>query len=164
MACRKNGDWYRLNLEFEQAKRAAKKKKSVVSELLSELDIAEAPQAAFSIEAYLAESAAALRKNAEEIRVEMRSRAKLHSKTVREIRSHITYAQLSLEKLSGWGVGYNTGVDVKRNHLERQLLQLRQEQRATELRAWQELAGLRKEFLQAVSEYRNAKRRGDVSE
>jgi hypothetical protein len=165
MSYKRNGDSYLLDLEFEQAKRAAKKKKSLVSELLNNLEVeCETPSSPFSIEAYMAGRIATLIGNAEEIRCEMKSRAKVHFKAIKEIRSQIAYAQLSLEKVSGWGIGYNTGIDVKRNHLERQLLQLRQDCRATELRAWHDLAGLRKEFLHAISEYKGAKRRGAVIE
>lgn len=55
-------------------------------------------------------------------------------------------------------MGYNTGVDVKRNHLERQLQQLRTERRAAELRTWDDLVRLRKELREAVREYESKKR------
>jgi len=74
----------------------------------------------------------------------------------------MTYAQISLEQFSGWGVGYNTGVDVKRNHLERMLLQLRNDRRAAVLSAWQDLTRMRKELREAWNMYRDSRRLKDL--
>ena len=44
-----NGDWYRLNEEFEKAKRRAEKKKDLIEELLSDLDSPEPELKSFEL-------------------------------------------------------------------------------------------------------------------
>jgi hypothetical protein len=49
-------------------------------------------------------------------------------------------------------------VDVKRNHLERELLQLRTQRRASELRTWDDVVLLRKDLREAQAEYQRVAR------
>lgn len=89
----------------------------------------------------------------EQLEEEALARAQLHDESIREVDYQITKAASSLDQFTTWGIGYNTGVDIKRNFLERELSNLRKERRSTFLRAWQDIAGLRKEFREAVAEY-----------
>ena len=82
-------------------------------------------------------------------------RAQLHDESLKEIDYQISRAALSLDQFSGWGVGYNTGVDFKRNHLERELSNLRRERRSSLLRTWEDIASLRREFREALVEYKS---------
>ena len=82
------------------------------------------------------------------------ARAQLHEESVQEIDYQISKAAFSLDQFSHWGIGYNTGVDVKRNFLERELSNFRKERRSTLLRTWEDIATLRKEFREAVAEYK----------
>ena len=151
-----NGDdSYLLEQEFEEAKRRAKKKPNLIKELLADFDAPSAGPAPASVDDLFDAESQTLGRRLDRLRKEAQTRRKLHSRFVREINSQIRYAQFSLERFSGWGVGYNTGVDVKRNHLERQLQQLRTERRAAELRAWEDLVGLRKDWQHAVEEYKS---------
>ncbi len=78
----------------------------------------------------------------------------MHDQSVAEIDYQITQAASSLEQFSNWGIGYNTGVDVKRNFLERELSNLRKERRSLLVRTWDDIGRLRKEFRQLVREYK----------
>jgi len=64
-----------------------------------------------------------------------------------------------LSQFHFWGIGYNRGVDRKRNMLERQLTNLRRERRAVELRAWEDIVDIRKELRKVLEDYRDALRR-----
>ena len=147
-----------LWLEFEQAKARVKRKRDLVRELLSDLEPELPTGRAFEIDSYLTDRADAARQRTSQLRRELEGRLALHRQFVREIDSQVLYCQTSLSRFTGWGVGYNTGVDVKRNHLERQLQQLRAERRNAELRAWQDLVKLRGELREAQREYRDADR------
>ena len=83
------------------------------------------------------------------------ARAEVHDQTVREVDYQISRAALSLDRFTGWTVGYNTGVDIKRNHLERELSSLRKERRSALVRTWKDIAALRKEFREAVAQYKS---------
>ena len=89
-----------------------------------------------------------------QLRQEASSRAQMHDQSVAEIDYQITQAASSLEQFSNWGIGYNTGVDVKRNFLERELSNLRKERRSLLVRTWDDIGRLRKEFRQLVREYK----------
>ena len=65
----------------------------------------------------------------------------------------------SLSQFHFWGIGYNKGVDMKRNLLERQLSTLRRERRAVELKAWADIVNIRKELRRTLEEYKDAIRR-----
>ena len=150
-------DWYRLDEEFERAKRAAEKKKDLITELLSDLESPEPGPKFFDIDSYFQDRVATSKRGVDQVWKELESRAEMNGKFISEIDSQVRYIQFSLEKFTGWGVGYNTSVDVKRNHLERQLQQLRTERRAVELRTWEDLVRLRKELREVVKEYKSTR-------
>jgi hypothetical protein len=147
-----------LWLEFEKAKARAKPKRDLIRELLWDLGAEPLSGRAFEIDSYLADRTDAARQRTSQLRKELEGRLALHRKFVSEIDAQLLYCQTSLSRFTGWGVGYNTGVDVKRNHLERQSQQLRAERRNAELRAWQDLVKLRGELREAQREYRDADR------
>lgn len=145
--------------EFEEVKRRAKQPKDLVAELLGDLDTEPEPSSAhFDIDQYFKEREQTSQRRVREIRHEIDIRQRIPADFVKQIDLQISYAALALEKFSHWGVGYTTGVDVKRNHLERQLLQFRIERRAAELRTWEDMIKLRKELREAMAEYRSAAR------
>ncbi len=82
------------------------------------------------------------------------ARGQLQDESLSEIDYQVSRAALSLDRFAGFGVGYNTGVDIRRNQLERELSNLRKERRSTLLRTWEDIAALRKEFREAVAEYK----------
>jgi hypothetical protein len=86
-------------------------------------------------------------------------RAELHSQAVSQLDYQITKAATSLEEFGFFAVGYNTGVDMKRNHLERQLATFRRDRRENRLKAWQDLSTLKRELRQAIMEYEELTRR-----
>lgn len=158
-----NGDWYLLEQEFEKAKQLAEKKRDLIEELFSDLEEEkESEENVFEIDQYFQNRVQTRKGRVDQIRKEMETRLEMNSKFIKEIDSQISYAQFSLERFTGWGVGYNTGVDVKRNHLERQLQQFRTDRRTAELRTWEDLISLRKELREATEEYKGARRLGKM--
>lgn len=85
-----------------------------------------------------------------------RARAELLDHTLREVDYQISRAALGLDHFKDWGVGYNTGVDMRRAHLERELTQLRRERRLILHRAWQDVRTLRQELREATAHYKTA--------
>ena len=107
------------------------------------------------IESYLSEKVADVGVILTQLKGEAAARAEVHDETVREIDYQITKAATSLDQFSRWGIGYNTGVDFKRNSLERDLSNLRKERRSTILKTWTDLRILRAEFREALAQYRS---------
>ena len=95
----------------------------------------------------------------ERIGEEINSRLELHFDQLDEIQRETKYVEWSLEEFEHWGVGYNTGVDVKRNHLERLLAERRKEHRGTRLSAWEDIVALRKLLRETEEKYLNLVRR-----
>ena len=151
-------EWYLDELEVAAARRHATRRKRLVEDLLGELDENEKKPAPAGIEQFAADRVENTRERVRQIRRELETRLAIHTYFLQEIERQLAYAELSLEKFGHWGVGYNTGVDVKRNQLERQLQQLRTEHRATTLRAWDDAVRLRKELREAMLEYHGAER------
>jgi hypothetical protein len=155
--------WYSDQIEFEEARKRKTKKKDLVQALLADLEEEPAPRTELPSEAFITDRLRAARQTKDQLRREMDLRVKMHRHFLKEIKSQITYAQFSLEKFSGWGVGYNTGVDVKRNHLERILLQLRNERRASVLKTWEDLVRIRKDLREAWQEYHDSRRLDEIN-
>lgn len=89
----------------------------------------------------------------------MNIRKNLHVESQSQVDYQISTAAQSLEEFSFFGVGYNQGIDFKRNHLERQLAIFRKERRDSRLKTWQDLSALGKELREAAAEYQDALRR-----
>jgi hypothetical protein len=140
------------------ARRHVAGRKRLVEDLLGELEGEKKKPAPLGIEQFTADRVENTQERVRQIRRELETRLEIHTRFLREIERQLAYAELSLEEFGNWGVGYNTGVDVKRNQLERQLQQLRTERRATTLRAWDDAVRLRKELRDAMLEYRGAER------
>lgn len=106
-------------------------------------------------QAYLVGKVKDTRSTIDQLEEEAIARTQLHDESLREIDYQISRAALSLDHFTGWAIGYNTGVDIKRNQLERELSSLRKERRSTLLRTWEDIGSLRKEFREAVAEYKS---------
>jgi len=113
------------------------------------------PEPEDEAQAYLIGKVKDIRSTIGQLDEEAQARAELHDESLRELDYQISRAALSLDQFRGWGVGYNTGVDIKRNQLERELSNLRKERRSALIRTWEDIANLRKEFREAVVEYRS---------
>ena len=113
------------------------------------------PEPQDEAQAYLIGKLKDARSTVDQLEEEALARAKLQDESLAEIDYQISRAALSLDHFTGFGVGRNVGVDIKRNQLERELSNLRKERRSTFLRTWEDIASLRKEFREAVVEYKS---------
>lgn len=109
----------------------------------------------------LTEKLYSLRRNVEHIRKEIRTRWQIKERFQKEMDYQIDQSAFSLKNLQK-GLGYNTGVDMKRNTLEMELLRLRSERRSHALRTWKDIIGLRKELREAMKEYEMLRRMRSV--
>ena len=90
----------------------------------------------------------------DQINKEIYLRFEMKNKFDTELDYQISRAAFSLGQFKFWGLGYNTGVDVKRNMLERQLADFRREKRRIELQDWEDIIGLRKDLRKVLEEYK----------
>ncbi len=111
------------------------------------------------VSAYFSDKLSKVRQNIEGLRRELEVRRGLHHRFREEIDYQISRAAFSLKEFQFWGIGYNRGVDIKRNFLERQLADFRHKRRQDELRFWDDLVESRRKLRDALSEYGDALRR-----
>lgn len=83
------------------------------------------------------------------------ARAQLHDESIGEIDYQISRAALSLDQFTGIGISQYAGIEIRRAHLERQLANFRRDRRGAFLKTWEDIASLRKEFREAVVEYKS---------
>lgn len=146
---------------FEEEK--PEEKNMINRELLIEDDLIEPyEKPKTTLESFFLDRIYPLKKDIEELRKEINVRFKLNYHFLEEIQQQILTAETSLKEFRFWGVGYNTGVDVKRNHIERILSNLKTERRRLKLRCWEDLISLRKELRKKQDEYSLAKSREKI--
>ena len=159
-------DWYQLEKKLEELLESKE-----VKDLLE--DISQCPaitrpdeeiRAVEPFESYFSEKLDYLRDTVGQISAEITTRHEFTNKFLYQIDYQIRECAFSLSEFRFWGIGYNTGVDKKRNHLERMLSDLRKERRATELRCWEDIVSLRKDLRDTLSEYKDILRRGRILE
>ncbi len=150
--------WQRLTQELDEILKSRKVKR-VVEKLLEELPHVEPDRSDSPTDQYFTERLTAASKRESQLKQEIDTRVELHDYFLDRLDYQITEAAFSLSELSPWAIGYNRGVDTTRNFLERQLAQLRRERRDTELKAWEDIVGLRGTLREARGEYRELLRR-----
>src|SRR5262245_47441779 len=108
---------YWLRVEFDSARRQrdARRQKSLINQLMTDLEEKTPGAGRLDIEQYLAQRFGTATTAVDQVRHEIDVRLELAEQSLKQLDAQITYATLSLESFAGWGVGYNTGVDVKRN-------------------------------------------------
>jgi len=159
-------EWIRLEREIDEILKAKKEKDlleqlSVKPEILKPGEIRKPTE---PVSEYFYEKLRTTTETIEKLAEEIRTRKEFTDRFLYQLDYEIREAAFSLEQFKTWGIGYNTGVDVKRNFLERMLANLRKERRATELRAWEDIITLRKDMREALSEYRELLRRDKLVE
>lgn len=157
----KYGDWYLLNLEFEELRRK-RKEKTTLEKLIEREEVgqeAEKPKEFIEFFAYKLKD---LGKTIDQLNKEIRIRLEMKQTFDAELDYQISKAAFSLEQFKFWGLGYNTGVDVKRNMLERQLADFRKEKRRIELQGWEDIISLRRELRKSLEEYNSLLRRKNM--
>jgi hypothetical protein len=147
------GDWYLLNLELEKML-ASTKEKDLIGELFKLEKIESEKISPLEASGFIENRINDLKGTIDQIKKEIYVRVEMRNKFDKEIGYQILKAAFSLSEFKFWGLGYNTGVDVKRNMLERQLTEFRKEKRRTELQCWEDVISLRKELRKALDEYK----------
>lgn len=126
-------------------------------ELLKYLGAVHVPDSPEPDQSRLVERLRALGSEIDQIKKEIESRLGLLERHKRQIDYQVERAAGSLESLQG-GMGYNSGVDAKRNLLESQLASLRTELRNRVDRTWQDLVELRRGLRDLIRRYEALKR------
>ena len=145
-------DTYLLNQEIEELLKS-KKKRDLIEELFKpeivEPDKKPIQEASDFIENRIKD----IKGTMDQINKEIYLRFEIKNKFDTELDYQISKAAFSLGQFKFWGLGYNTGVDVKRNMLERQLADFRREKRRIELQGWEDIISLRKDLSKVLEEY-----------
>ena len=147
------GDWYLQNLEVEKIL-ASKKKKDLIEELFQPEKIEHEKIPPLEASDFIENRIKDLKGTMDQINKEIYLRFEMKNKFDTELDYQISRAAFSLGQFKFWGLGYNTGVDVKRNMLERQLADFRREKRRIELQDWEDIIGLRKDLRKVLEEYK----------
>jgi hypothetical protein len=138
-----------------------REEKDLLEELLAKPEVLEIKpeQPAEPVTEFFMDKVESLREKINHLNREIDIRFQLRQKFREQIEYQIRECAFSLRQFQTFGVGYNIGVDQKRNHLERQLLTLRKDKRNVELRAWADITELRKELRSVLDEDKSALRR-----
>jgi len=157
----KYADLYLLDLDIEERFKSKKKR-----DLLEELSAKEIPKEEIrkpkELQDFFTYRIQDLRGTIDKINQEISNRFEMKKEFEKEIDYQIGKAAFSLGEFKFWGLGYNTGVDVKRNLLERQLADFRKEKRRTELQCWGDIIGLRKDLRKVLEEYNTLLKRKNI--
>jgi hypothetical protein len=107
------------------------------------------------VEDRLAEAAERLR----QINEEIRKRKRLSFRFREQIDDEIWYFKFHFDQFNKFfGIGYNAGIDARRNQLERLLVAAKERKRKEELRVWEDLTQLERQRDEAMKEYESLKR------
>jgi hypothetical protein len=138
-----------------------KKEKDLLEELMAKPEIMEIKpeRPAEPVSEFFMDKVESLREKISHLNREIDTRFQMREQFKKEIEYQIRECAFSLRQFSPLALGYNVGVDMKRNLLERQLAGLRKDKRNVELRAWADITDLRKELRRLLDDYRDALRR-----
>lgn len=151
---------YILQLELDKIL-SEKKEKDIIEDLIARPEIIEIKpeKPPEPVSDFFMDKINSMREKINHLNNEISTRFHMRGKFQKEIDYQIRECAFSLEQFKFWGLGYNRGVDMKRNLLERQLANLRKEKRGVELRTWEDIINLRKELRKVLDEYKDALRR-----
>lgn len=158
------GERYFLDLEIEKIEKS-KKKKDLCGELFPpeiSRELSKEKNEPKEFADFFTYKIKDLRESIEHITNEISVRLEMKGEFDNELDYQISRAAFSLSEFNRWGLGYNTGVDVKRNMLEKQLADLRREKRRTELQCWEDIISLRKDLRKTAEEYNGLLNRKDI--
>ena len=158
------GESYLLDLEIDVLTKA-KKKKDLCGELFPS-EISREPskekREPKEFADFFTYKIKDLRESIDHITKEISVRLEMKEEFDKELDYQLSRAAFSLSEFKRWGLGYNTGVDVKRNMLEKQLTDFRREKRRTELQCWEDIISLRKDLRNTLEEYKTLLNRKEV--
>jgi len=158
------GESYLLDLEID-ALTKSKKKKDLCGELFSS-EISRGPskekKEPKELDDFFTYKIKDLKEFIDHITKEISVRFEIKKEFDKELDYQLSKAAFSLSEFKRWGLGYNTGVDVKRNMLEKQLTDLRREKRRTEIQCWEDIISLRKDLRNILEEYKTLLNRKEV--
>src|ERR1044072_12613 len=94
-----------------------------------------------------------------QINKDISGRFQVSTNLIELIQKNYRYLKAKLYELDIWQLGTSRIVDNRRSKLEQELEKLNQEERAEQVKCWQDVEGLRKEFRQWLKEYSDTLRR-----
>jgi hypothetical protein len=154
-------EWHQINLDYEELLKS-KKGRDLIEELFKTEKVVPDKKPMQEAADFIENRIKDLKGTIDQINKEIYLRFEMKNKFNGELEYQFSRAAFSLSQFKFWGLGYNTGVDVKRNMLERQLADFRKEKRRTELQCWEDIISLRKELRTVLDEYKMLKTRKEL--
>jgi len=93
-----------------------------------------------------------------DISSEVRSRKYLTSSLIDKIDKDICEIKGELYEIETWAFGRSRTIDIRRNHIEKKIAELKKEKRDKETERWRDIAPLKKEFRERFKEYKSVLR------
>jgi hypothetical protein len=151
-------EWHQIDLDYERFVKP-KRKKDLNEALVKPEDIYPKNEPQHEATDFIENRMKDLKGKIDQINKEINLRFEMKNQFDEQMEYQLSRATFSLGQFKFWGLGYNTGVDVKRNMLEKQLVDFRKEKRRTELQCWEDIISLRKELRAVIEEYKMLARR-----
>jgi hypothetical protein len=105
---------------------------------------------------------AALRRQIQEIDMELETRQLIHRQIDEEIDHQVLSASLFLNQLKHWAIGYRVGVDMERNLWERRIGDLTKEKRSEMVRLWRDSIRVKEDRRELSKEYEELLKRRNL--
>ena len=112
-----------------------------------------------SLEGLLEQKADSLKAIMGDVAEDMFSRQSLSKSFIERLYVQYFYLKAKLFELSSFPIGGNRAIEGRRSTLEKQLDALLQEKRQEQVRCWQDIAALKKEFRVWMKQYRDLEQR-----
>lgn len=106
-----------------------------------------------SLENFLQEKVTCLTDILFQIQSEVKNRKNLSQKIIDRIYYHYCYLKSNLLQLYDWGLGSNRAIEIRRIRLEKQLDTLLLEKRTEQVKCWNDIALLNKDFRNWFKQY-----------
>jgi len=133
-----------------------------ISDYSSNLAVPEDGTASSSLDALLGEKVGCLSNILAQIQQDMQSRKVLSDRVLHHIEQHYCYLKTKLFELYTWAMGRNRTVESRRSSLEKQLDALNQEKRLEQVKSWQDIVSLKKEWRNWFKQYCDVMQRSKI--
>lgn len=94
-----------------------------------------------------------------QVNQDIQKRNGLSETVIKKIYEHYSYLKSKLFEMYLWPVGGNRAIETRRSGLEQQLNDLNQQTREEKIKAWNDVAILKKEFRTWFKQYSDLKQR-----
>ncbi|MBW2044102.1 MAG: hypothetical protein JRI96_04355 [Deltaproteobacteria bacterium] len=96
-----------------------------------------------------------LREAIEELNQDIQERERISQQVQDKIGGDVFDLEFELRELKHWAPGVNDSIEARRLGLERELLDLKQQERSEYIRKWSDISGLKRKRREFITEYQH---------